>query len=90
MIRTQISLEASELSWLRHEAKVKGLSVAAVVRELIHFFEMQYKQVSKQRAARSALKKSAVRSKHPWVGVCKDAGFTDARQVNDYLYGKEA
>ena len=90
MIRTQISLEPSDLSWLRREAKVKGLSVAAVVRELIHFFEAQYQQVSRRQAVRNALKKPTARHQRPWVGVCKDAGFTDARQVDDYLYGKEA
>ena len=87
MIRTQISLDSSEISWLKSEAKARGTSMAGMVRRIIHYVARK-KSKAAYRKALNGGGMSVAKKRHPWVGLCKDGPPTDARLVDDYLYSE--
>ncbi len=89
MIRTQLSLEASEISWLRREAKTRGTSMAGVVRQLIRSTTAGPTRLKNGKPSISNQSQiNRIKQHYPWVGLAKDAPPTDATLVNDYLYGE--
>jgi hypothetical protein len=86
MVRTQISLNPEEIDWLKREAKQRGASTSAVVRELIHDARLPASTPKKTRKL-SPSQKEAVKKRFPWIGMLKDGPPTDARLSEEYLYG---
>jgi hypothetical protein len=87
MIRTQISLEPEDVSWLRHQARSRGVSLAGVIRELIRSAAAKVNPAIKPKSATPAQrKKIAVR--FAFVGCIKDGPESDAKLAEDYLYAE--
>ena len=88
MIRTQLSFEAGEISWLRRRARIQGTSMAHVVRDLIHEASVGIKNGGPRSASKGSHPLAAVKRRFPWVGMAKDGPPTDAVLTDDYLYGE--
>jgi hypothetical protein len=87
MIRTQISLEPEELSWLKRQAKNGGISRAGVIRQLIRNASDKTGNLPKPRTiSRDGRNKIAAR--FAFVGCIKDGAESDAKLAEDYLYGE--
>ncbi len=84
MIRTQLSFRPDEISWLRRQARLQGVSMAEVVRELIHQRSESHEPHPAPRRRRSL--SGALKKRFPWIGLAKDAPPTDAALAEDYLY----
>lgn len=87
MIRTQISLEPEEVSWLKREAKARGKTMAGIIREMIDN-ALARDEAHAQKRPEHVNSAAIVKRRHPWVGICKDIPKTDATLAEDYLYGK--
>jgi len=87
MIRTQISLEPEEVSWLKREAKARGKPMAAIIRDMIHNASVRDHAPVRKRSGRSE-RAPIVKQRHPWVGICKDSPPTNASLADEYLYGE--
>lgn len=87
MIRTQISLEPEDVSWLRRQARSRGVSLAGVIRELIRSAAAKGNPASKSRSATPA-QRQKIASRFAFVGCIKDGPESDAKLAEDYLYGE--
>jgi len=88
MIRTQISLKPKEASWLKREAKARGTSMADIVRDIIHDASAGKRTPPPKRTAQNG-KITAVKKRHPWVGLCNNGPLTNASLADEYLYGED-
>ena len=84
MIRTQLSLNPGEISWLKRQAKARGTSMAEVVRQLIESAKGGNSFQKRTQPMRRAAAK--VRNRFPFVGLAQDAPPTDALLTDAYLY----
>ncbi len=87
MIRTQISLEPEEVSWLKRQARSRGTSLAGIIRQLV--------RSASAKASRKATLRTVTRREHnniaarfAFVGCIKDGAESDAKLTEDYLYGE--
>ena len=87
MIRTQISLEPEDVSWLRRQARSRGVSLAGVIRELIRSTAAKVNPASKSRSATPAQRKK-IAARFAFVGCIKDGSESDAKLAEDYLYAE--
>lgn len=78
MHRTQLCLEVEQYEWLEQEARRRGLSLAAVVREMI----AEHRQ-RRPRAAAKTGRLAAIR------GVAEGDGQPVGRNHNAFLYGRK-
>jgi hypothetical protein len=79
MHRTQISLEREHYEWLMREARSRGVSLAAVVRELIV-------ERLGSRAARAGSKTNRLGR---ITGIAAGDGAPVGRNHNEFLYGRK-
>lgn len=86
MNRTQISLNPQEISWLKKEAKAQGLSMAGMIRELIHLARLVPIYKKKKRKTLGKIKEQELLERFPFIALGKDAPPTDAKKVDFYLY----
>jgi hypothetical protein len=87
MVRTQISLEPEEVSWLRRQAKRRGTSLAGVIRQLIHAAEHGRGRLVSRKSA-PPRQRSQIAERFCFVGCIKDAPESDAKLAKAYLYGE--
>ena len=87
MVRTQISLEPEEVSWLKHQAKTRGLSLAGVIRHLIQSASAKAGRKMKPRKI-SRFQKKRVAKRFAFVGCIKDGAPSDAKLAEEYLYAE--
>lgn len=79
MHRTQISLEKDQYELLRREARRRGVSLSALLRELV---ERRYpRRGSKRRPADDALAKIK--------GIGSGSGEAVGRRHDEFLYGRK-
>jgi hypothetical protein len=87
MVRTQISLEPEEVSWLRQQAKRRGTSLAGVIRQLIRAAEHGRGRLVSRKSA-PPRRRSQLAERFRFVGCIKDAPESDAKLAKAYLYGE--
>jgi hypothetical protein len=87
MVRTQISLEPEEVSWLRQQAKRRGTSLAGVIRQLIRAAEHGRERLVTRKTA-PPRQRSQLAERFRFVGCIKDAPESDAKLAKAYLYGE--
>lgn len=87
MVRTQISLEPEEVSWLRRQAKRRGTSLAGVIRQLIRAAE-HGRDRSVTGKTTPLRQRSQIADRFRFVGCIKDAPESDAKLAEAYLYGE--
>jgi hypothetical protein len=87
MVRTQISLEPEEVSWLKRQAKRRGTSLAGVIRQLIRAAEHGRGRLVSHKSARPR-QGSQMAERFRFVGCIKDAPESDAKLAKAYLYGE--
>ena len=88
MVRTQISLEPEEVSWLRRQAKRRGTSLAGVIRQLIRAAEHGRGRLVSRNKSATPRQRSQIAERFRFVGCIKDAPESDAKLAKAYLYGE--
>jgi hypothetical protein len=87
MIRTQISLEPEEISWLKQQARSRRISLAGVIRHLIQSASAKAGRKMKPRKI-SPSQRNRMARRFAFVGCIKDGGPSDAKLAEEYLYGE--
>ncbi|MDQ6912177.1 MAG: ribbon-helix-helix protein, CopG family [Verrucomicrobiota bacterium] len=87
MVRTQISLELEEIGWLKRQAKKEGTSLADILRRLIRH-AANGKGPRRARPRLPLHEQRRITTRFPFVGCIKDGPASDAKLVDDYLYGE--